>query len=188
MKNAIILHGLAGKDEYYDERYPNGSNSHWLPWLQKHLMINEVKADTPEVPRPFEFNYESWVSEVERFETTSQTTLVGHSMGGGFWIRYLTEHPEVIVDRVILVAPWVNVNHEEDTDFFDFEIDPAIAEQANKFVIFASDNDSLEVQNSIAFLRNTLQMAILKDFHNYGHFTLKHMGTPVFPELLDACL
>lgn len=188
MRNAIIQHGYTGKKEYYNEESASSSNSHWLPWLQKQLMIHEFKADTPEIPHPFEFNYDTWVKEVERFEITPETTLVGHSMGGGFWIRYLSEHPEVFVDQVVLVAPWLNPAHEKATDFMDFALDPLITDRANKFVIFASDDDSLEIQNSISLLREKLPHATFKEFQNYGHFTLKSMGTTAFPELLEAII
>ena len=86
MKNAIILHGLCSQKKYYNPETPSGSNSHWLPWLQKQLMVNGFKADTPEVPFVYEPKYEAFVKEVERFDITPDTTLVGHSMGGGFWV------------------------------------------------------------------------------------------------------
>jgi hypothetical protein len=117
MRNVILLHGLPGKREYYDASHPSASNSHWFPWLQKQLMINDIKTDTPEVPFAYEMKWDSWVKEVERFEIGPNTTLVGHSMGAGFWVRYLSEHPELKVDKVILVAPWLNLNHEKDTIF-----------------------------------------------------------------------
>ena len=84
MKNAILLHGLPSEKEYYNPDRPSSSSSHWFPWLQKQLLMKEIKADTPEVFRAFEMNWELWVKEVEQFEITENTTLVGHSMGGGF--------------------------------------------------------------------------------------------------------
>jgi len=63
-------------------------------------------------------------------------------MGAGFWIRYLTENPKVTVDKVVLVAPWLNPDHEYDFDFFDFEIDQSITDRVGESVIFSSDNDS----------------------------------------------
>jgi predicted alpha/beta hydrolase family esterase len=188
MRNAIILHGLADQKEYYGDKYPNGSNSHWLPWLQKRLITHDIKADTPDVPRPFDFDYQAWVKEVERFEMTTETTLVGHSMGGGFLLRYLSERPDLVVDKVILVAPWLNLNHEEKTDFFDIEIDPSILDRVGKLVIFASDNDDVVVQDSIALLKEVIPNATYKEFHEYGHFTLRSMGTDDFPELLEVIL
>jgi len=151
-------------------------------------MLNDFKADTPEVPYPFKFNWDSWVKEIERFEITSETTLIGHSMGGGFWARYLSEHPELSVDKVVLVAPWLNLRNEEDTSFFDFELDPGIAEHANKFIIFGSDNDHPDVTNSVNFLKEKLPNNTFRSFHNYGHFCYKDMKTNEFPELLEAVL
>lgn len=188
MKNAIILHGLPSKKEYYSNKYPSASNSHWLPWLQKQLMIHDIKADTPEVPNVYDPKWELFVREVERFDITPETVLVGHSMGAGFWVRYLSEHPDIFVDKVILVAPWLNLNHEYDLTFFDFEIDPVIVSHANKFIIFASDNDQQSVQDSVTFLQDKIPTAIFTTFHNYGHFTLRSMQTDAFPELLESIL
>ena len=188
MKNAILLHGLPSKKEYYNGKYPSASNSHWIPWLQKQLLVNEIKADTPEVPHAFDMDWDSWVKEVERFDVTPDTTIVGHSMGGGFWVRYLSEHPEVFINKLVLVAPWLNLNHEEASTFFDFEVDPGIIERTKEMIIFASDNDQSSVQNSVKFLRGKFPSATYREFHEYGHFTLKSMKTNAFPELLEAIL
>lgn len=188
MRNAVILHGLTDQEEYYSPNSPSSSNAHWLPWLQKRLMINNIKADTPEVPYPFNFDYSSWVREVERFEINQDTTLVGHSMGGGFWLKYLSEHPEITLDKVILIAPWLNLSHEAKTDFFDFEIDPSIVGRTNNFIIFGSDNDSSEVQVSVNFAKEKLPNIVYREFHNYGHFCYLDLKTDAFPELLKVVL
>jgi predicted alpha/beta hydrolase family esterase len=188
MRNAIILHGLPSKTEYYDPAYPSASNSHWLPWLQKHLMIQDIKADTPEIPNVYEPSYKLFVKEVERFDISPLTMLIGHSMGAGFWVRYLTEHPEVTIDKVVLVAPWLNLDHEYDIDFFDFEIDPSITDRVNEFVIFSSDNDGASMQESVRYIKEKLPRAFVKEFHQYGHFTLGSMKTNAFPELLEVLL
>ncbi|HEY1646177.1 MAG TPA: alpha/beta hydrolase, partial [Candidatus Saccharimonadales bacterium] len=155
---------------------------------QRQLILHDLKADTPEVPYPFKFNWESWVEEVERYGIKPDSILVGHSMGGGFWVRYLSEHPEVSVDRVVLVAPWLNLKHEEKTGFFDFEVDPGIVERTNKFVIFVSDNDHPDVQASVNFLKEKLPNVTFRPFHNYGHFCYRDMKTTEFPELLEEVL
>lgn len=188
MRNAILLHGQPSKEEYYNPGRPSASNSHWFPWLQKELLMKEIKADTPEVFREYELLWESWVTEVERFTIGPETTLVGHSAGGGFWVRYLSEHPEVFVDKVILVAPWMNTHHEEDSDFYDFEIDPGIVERAKEFVIFSSDNDGQEMKDTINLLIEKLSNITVREFHDYGHFTQRTLKDNKFPELLEACL
>src|ERR1035437_2663493 len=123
MKNAILLHGRPGKEEYYDSNIPSASNAHWFPWLQKQLLVHDVKADTPEVPFAYEPKWELWTKEVERFEIGPETLLVGHSTGAGFWVRYLSEHKDLKVGKVILVAPYLDMEKEEEPEFFDFELD-----------------------------------------------------------------
>lgn len=188
MRTAILLHGLYTKDEYYDPAAPSPSNAHWFPWLQRQLQLKDIVPHVPEVSFTFKMNWADWLKEVERFEMDENTTLVGHSMGGGFWTRYLSEHPELKVKKVVLVAPWLNVSHEEDTDFFGFKLNPDIVNQAEEFVVFASDNDHPDVQKSVEHLRTELKGANFKDFHNYGHFCYKDLNTDAFPELLEEVL
>jgi uncharacterized protein len=188
MKNAILLHGRPTKAEYYDSAQPSASNAHWFAWLQKQLLVHDIKADTPEVPFAFDPQWDLWVKEAERFEIGPETIVVGHSTGGGFWVRYLAEHPELTVAKVILVAPWLNVKHEDDIDFFDFSFTPEVIKQAGEFVIFSSDNDDEDIQNTVVFLREQLPGVTYREFHNYGHFTLSGLGKVEFPELLEECL
>jgi hypothetical protein len=84
MKNAIILHGGPDKDEYYRANEPSESNKHWIPWLQAQLLKKEIAAATPEIPRSYDRNWLTWHKEVERFDITPETILVGHSTGAGF--------------------------------------------------------------------------------------------------------
>lgn len=187
MNNAILLHGLPSKKEYYDSAQPSASNAHWFPWLQKQLLVNDTKAYTPEVPFVYKMIWDDWVKEVERFELNEDTLLVGHSMGAGFWVRYLSEHPELKVAKVILVAPWLNLDHEYDTDFFDFDLN-LTALQSQNIVIFNSDNDSQDVQDTVMHLQTKLPKIRTVDFHNYGHFCYRDLKTDAFPELLKEAL
>ena len=109
-------------------------------------------------------------------------------MGAGFWIRYLTEHPELTVDKLVLVAPWLNPDQKYDFDFFDFEIDQSINERVSEFIIFTSDNDGQDVKQTVEILEEKFPGAAVKVFHGYGHFTLRSMKTNAFPELLEVIL
>lgn len=188
MKNAILLHGRPSKAEYYDKGVPSASNAHWFAWLQKQLLTHEIKADTPEIPHAYKPQWDIWLREVGRFDIGPETILVGHSTGGGFWIRYLSEHPDIVVGKVVLVAPWLNVNHEDDIDFFDFEMDIEIAKRTESLTVFCSDNDSEDILSTVAYLRKTLPGVRFVDFHDYGHFCYKDLKTDAFPELLNQLL
>lgn len=185
MKNAIILHGMPSREEYYDKNYPSTSNAHWVPWLQKQLLCNDIAAVTPEVPFSFRPEWERWCKEVERYEITPDTLLVGHSCGGGFWVRYLSEHPELRVGKVVLVAPWMDPEGDEAGDFFKFTIDPDLAGRTKSLVIFHADNDMGNVHKSVATLREQIKNIGYREFHGYGHFCVEDMHTTEFPELLE---
>ncbi len=188
MKNAILLHGRPGKAEYYDSTIPSASNAHWFPWLQKQLLINDIKADTPEVQFAFKPQWDLWVREVERFEIGPETLLLGHSTGAGFWVRWLSDNPRAKVGKVVLVAPYLDMEKESVPDFFDFKIDKNLSDRTSGLTIFHSDNDQQSVQSTVKFLREELKDFKYREFHNHGHFTHKNLPTDTFPELLAECL
>lgn len=188
MQNAIILHGRPERDEYYSEKYPAQSNSHWLPWLQKQLIVRDIFAVTPEIPISYEPLWERWVKEIERYDITPETILVGHSCGGGFWVRYLSEHKDLKVGKVILVAPWIDVEQQDPNHFFNFEIDPNMASRTKELVVFNSIDDVMEIQTSISKLRKVITGIKYREFDDMGHFTHEYLPSDTFPELLEEIL
>lgn len=84
MKTAIIIHGMPPKEEYFNAEYPSSSNKHWIPWIQKQLILNGILAQTPEMPEPYDPDYTKWYSVFEQFTIDGDTQLIGHSCGGGF--------------------------------------------------------------------------------------------------------
>ena len=189
MKNTIILHGGPSKKEYYDPKAPSMSNANWIPWLQGQLLKQEITAATPEVPHSFDRNWKVWTKEVERFEITPETVLVGHSTGGGYFIKYLSIHPKLKVGKVVLVAPWLYLYHDKTKDFFDdFEIDPNLASRTEGVTVFYSDDDQESVQKTVEIIRTKVKGIKYKEFHNHGHFCYEDMKTVEFPELLEEIL
>lgn len=185
MTNAIILHGKPSEEEYFNPTLPNESNRNWLPWLQKQLLIKGVKADTPEMPRAYDPDWETWCQEVERFEIGPETILAGHSCGGGFWVKYLSLHKDLRVGKVILVAPWMDPDSDETKGFFEnYTIDKHLVARTKDLTIFHSDNDMGNVHKTVAMLRQNLEGVRYQEFHKYGHFCDEDMGTQEFPELL----
>ncbi len=185
MRTAVIVHGTPDKEEYYNPDIPSSSNHHWIPWLQKQLIVRDIAAHTPEMPNAHAPHYPTWKKEFERFDTDENSILVGHSCGGGFLTRWLTEHPERRFAQVVLVAPWVDPFRRKTTDFYDFEIDPQLTNRAANFTILHSDDDMEEVQESVRRLRQIIAGVEYREFHHYGHFCLADMKTQAFPELLQ---
>ena len=189
MKNAIILHGGPSKEEYYDPKIPSMSNAYWIPWLQSQLLKANIPTATPEVPYSFDRNWQVWTKEVERFDITPETIVIGHSTGAGFFVKYLSIHPTIKVDNVILVAPWLDPNGEHTKNFFDdFEIDPDLVSRTKGMTIFNSDNDQESVQKTVEILRHKIKEIDYKELHNRGHFYLHDVNSSEFPELLEFIL
>lgn len=189
MKNAIILHGAPSKKQYYDPDRPSMSNANWLPWLQGQLLKADIPTATPEIPYSFDRNWKTWTQEVERFDISPETILIGHSTGAGFFIKYLSINPEIKVGRVVLVAPWLDPYQEKTKNFFDdFEIDPKLVSRTKGVTVFSSDNDQESVQKTVEILRAKIKGLKYKEFHNYGHFLYEDMKTDKFPELLQEIL
>lgn len=190
MKKVLIIHGWSTKDEYYNPKYPTSSNSHWLPWVSKQLMIRDIHAITIEMPSSYYPEYEIWKKEFERFEIDNETSLIGHSCGGGFIVRWLSENPGVKVANVVLVAPWIGIRPDQPFDkrFFEFDINPNITSQSNKFVIYHSVDDVDVIQESVSMLREEIASVSYREFDSHGHFTLHGMGTVEFPELVDEVI
>ena len=188
MKNAIILHGMPDKEDYYSDNSPSASNSHWLPWLQKQLLVKDIHAITPEIFKCYMPIYELWKSEFEKNTITKNTTLVGHSNGAGFLIRWLSETKNVSVGKVILVAPWLDPNNRNENAFFDFKFDSDLVSRTDKFLIFHSTDDNIEMHESLEIIKDKINNVKIRIFENYGHFTFDSMETDAFPELLEELI
>ena len=188
MKNALLIHGTCDKEEYFDDKYPSLSNSHWFPWLQKQLLIHDIFTQTPEMPEVYKPDYLKWKKEFEQFEVNSETILIGHSGGGGFLLRWLSEIKPVI-NKLVLVAPWLDPLKQETTDFFDFDIDKNIQDRLKEMHILTSDDEKVDgVIESATSLREIFNKACVHTFHHLGHFTFEEMKTEKFPELLKIIL
>ena len=191
MKNAIILHGMPTKENYYNPDRPSQSNSHWLPWLAQQLIVRDIYAVTPEIPKAYETVWERWLKEVERFDINENTMLVGHSCGGGFWLRYLSERSKLKVNRVALVAPSFGLGWDEEDRqamFDDFNLDSELVSRTKGIVVFNSTDDRDSIQESVKTVLGTVKNVKYKEFTGRGHFTESTMHSTEFPELLEELI
>lgn len=180
MKNVIIIHGKPSKENYYDPALGTSSNFAWIPWLQKQLLVRDIMPNVPE--------YNSWKCEFERFDVTPDTTLVGHSMAGGFLLRWLSENSDASPARVVLVAPSLDPLRKNETGFCEFEIDSTITDRT-QLIVMTSDNDSDKAETSRQMIIDALPAADIRMFSGYGHFTPEHqLGKETLEELLDIIL
>jgi hypothetical protein len=186
IKTAVIVHGTPDKEEWFDDQHPSCSNSHWIPWLQKQLLIAGYHAETPEMPLAYWPVYQDWKEHFERFPVGKDSILVGHSCGGGFLLRYLSEHA-ITPARVVLVAPWLDPLKSRDAELFNFSLDETIGIRTDLHILY-SDNDMESVDMTVSYLKTSLSNIKAHLFSGYGHFCLGDMKTGAFPDLLHLCL
>lgn len=182
--NAILIPGRPDKEQHYDPNLPSNSQNYWFAWLQRQLILKDIHAVAIEPPFPFRPRYGEWKKEFERFDITSNTLLIGHSCGGGFLVRWLSEHKDIKVGKVILVAPWINPDNYEvsDTaDFFDFEIDSYFPERTKGTTVFVSSDDEPSVVKTVDMLKEQVRGLNVQQYTDRGHFMTKE-----FKELLEV--
>lgn len=101
-------------------------------------------------------------------------------------MRWLSEN-KVEVDKVILVAPWLDPLEKKvlDNGMFDFEIDPSIVERVGDFAMFYDKSDDDYIIESVKKIEKGIKGINLVKLQNMGHFTFSDMKTNEFPELVD---
>lgn len=189
MKTAIIVHGMPSREEYF-ETGQRSSKHHWLPWMKCELEARGIATVTPEMPEPYEPHYKKWKTVFEQFSVNEETVLIGHSCGAGFLVRWLSENP-ASAGKVILVAPWMDPDHQEKelvTDFFDFSIDSSLVKKTKGVTVFISSDDDVPMLKTVELLKERIAGLVVVEFSNKGHFTEADMGTNEFPELLKEVL
>ncbi len=186
MKTAILVHGMPSKEEYLDLNDPSASNGQWFPWLQKQLSVLGIVAQTPEMPEPYRPNYENWKKVFEQFILDEETILVGHSCGGGFLVRWLSEN-KVKVGKVILVAPWINPKSTEVVPgFFDFIIDPNLVAKTDELHLFISSDDEQDELDTARMIEEKVSGVEMHRFTDKGHFCIGfNLPDEQFPEVLE---
>lgn len=183
---------MPDKEEVLGNEWPSPSNSHWLPWVQKQLTRVDVLCQTPEMPISYDPVYEKHEYVLNQFVINKETVLVGHSCGGGFLIRYFSEHKEIIPKKIILVAPWLDPDNylkekNPNSNYFDFEIDGDLANRVKVECIYSTDDEKY-ILDSVDIINNNIKGVDYFVFNDKGHFTEPDLGTKEFPEIIDRIL
>ena len=127
------------------------------------------QCQTPELPHPYRPSYAEWKETFDCFKPQKLSLLVGHSAGGGFAIKYLQEH-KLKLEKLILVAPWLDPEREFD-DFLQTDLKPTALNSIDEVhLIFSEDDDEAERQTKDRLLAAYPQI-VFHDYLNFGHFT-----------------
>lgn len=186
MRNAIIVHGKPSREKFESPDYPGPHRANWLPWIGGQLESRGFQVAIPEFPVPCAPDYDAWVPIFEREVIGEKTALVGHSYGAGLLLRWMSEHRDVEVDKLVMVAPWLDPDHKYGT-LSEFTVDPRLSERClGGVAVFYSSCDDAGVKVSVQRIRREVPRAAMWDIPENGHFLLGNsMVTEEFPELLE---
>lgn len=185
----VIVHGFnSGGKELVDQGRRLQNERDWIPWLKEKIEEKGHEAYNPLMPNFWNPSYEEWKEKFEEFNIDENTVLVGHSLGGGFLLKYLSEN-KISIKKLILVAPSVIAPEEflSIKSFYEYRLDNNLPNRTNGITIFSCDSDLERIREGIDFLEDSLEFKHIK-LKDRGHFIRKDMGTVEFPELLEEVL
>lgn len=187
MANAIICHGVKFKDAFDKMEIPFCA-SYWYPWLQQKLILAGVPTQVPSFTNSW-LPARSYVADVDilsRQQIDTGTIMIGHSCGGGLLVKYLSENPDVKIGHLILVAPWIDAQHQFPQYFNNFAPDPDLPSRVGTMDLFYSTDDHYGdmIIHGCENLESVYPNMRVHKFNDRNHFS-GNMDT--FPELWELC-
>ena len=189
-KQVIIIHGGDSFDSY-DEFLDSLKN--WEVSIDSFLSRNDWKSNlpkdlgegfevlSPRMPNKQNAKYEEWRLWFERMIPfiSNEAVFIGHSLGGIFLVKYLSEnkYPKKIL-KIILVAPPHNQTPETGSFKLEKSLDK-VWEQCQNIHIFHSDDDPIVPVSEAKKYQSDWPKANLQIFKNRGHFNQEY-----FPEIV----
>ncbi|MCI5050941.1 MAG: alpha/beta hydrolase [Candidatus Pacebacteria bacterium] len=155
-------------------------------WSKRYLdFLNEnYEIIRPEMPNKDYANYQAWSIWFEKVipYLRDNVILIGHSLGGGFLMKWLSINIlPVSIKQLHLVAPTNNHNSEDYNlgDFINNEFPGNFSENniPQIYIYHSEDDPEVPLQESESYHKQ-LQNSELIRFKNRGHFL-----DETFPEL-----
>ncbi len=157
MKKCIIVHGCPSDREKNMDPATRTYDKHWMPWIKAKLFESDILTEIPLMPEPWEPTYEKFKTEFSKQIVNEDTTLIGHSCGAAFLVRWLGETKQKI-SKLILVAPWVIADKNNDSrhEFYEYPIDESIKSRVKEIVIFTADNEENDGKKSVEIIHKAI--------------------------------
>ncbi len=184
MNKVVIAHGKPPKDRYVNPAMPKPHVANWFPWAKEQLESKGIPTAIPALPKPYHPVYQDWREVFMRQRIDENTALVGFSAGAEFLLRLLSEEERLTVEKVVIVAPWQDVENKYG-DFSSYNLNPQIRDRVGRLTIISSIDDSDRIQSNACNLAEAMPWAKSLQLNGYGHFMLGNNMTNVeFPELI----
>lgn len=190
----LVIHGgdtfetyeeyMAHLRNYQIESLDYFKRKDWKTSLQERLGEN-FEVITPQMPNRKNARYEEWKIWFEKIIPllNDEVILIGHSMGGIFLAKYLSENnfPKKVLALHLVAAPYdTEVIKESLVDFALEKTVEGLAKYTDKIFIYQSKEDKVVALEDAMKYKRDLPNAELNIFEDRGHFKQEK-----FPELLE---
>lgn len=193
MKQVVFIHGGTTFYEYRD--YLNYLRSKpvrisrltrqrlWFDRLQEDLG-DDFQVLAPVMPNGTNANYDEWAIWFGRIAEVvdDNVILVGHSMGGIFLAKYLSEHdfPKKIRATLLVAAPYEDETRE---DLASFKITGGLEKFAGQGgdVIFYHGTDDIVPLSELKLYKKSVPKAETHELSAQDHFVRE-----AFPEIIET--
>ena len=182
--NIVFCHGVMGPEDNWETREFREIKG-WKDWLQFQVeKDHDVLMQIPRFPHAHALlmKYDEWEKIMDKQDINTDTTLIGHSAGGGFILKYMAKHPDLHVKQIVLVAPWADAEDFQPFGFYqDFNLDNDIVKQTDFGCdLLISDDDMPHILTSFDKIMKHVPDIRVHKFSGRGHFLDSE-----FPELLQ---
>ena len=191
-KQVVIIHGgdtFATQEIYLDflrkyeiniERYKTDKDD-WKPWIRKMLQEN-YEVIIPQMPNRTNCKYEEWKLWFEKFVPflNDEVILIGHSQGGIFLAKYLSENQFPIRVRAVML---VSAPYDKDSEGYpvlSFSLPSTLNLQTGQVYLYHSKDDPVVPFSALEQYRRALPEAVIRIFEDR-----QHLNQEIFPELLE---
>lgn len=192
-KQVVVIHGGDNFETYeeyldflktFDLKLEHLLRSGWKQSLQGKLGTS-YQIVKPEMPNSWNARYKEWKIWFEKILNLvdKELILVGHSLGGIFLAKYLSEDKlDKDISGVFLIAAPFD---EKDADYklLDFNLSNDLtrfSDQARQIFLYHSKNDDQVPFSDLGKYAKVLPKAKIRIFQDRGHFNQEE-----FPELIE---
>ncbi|CAN5174519.1 hypothetical protein BH09PAT1_BH09PAT1_7310 [soil metagenome] len=192
MQQVVVIHGGNAFENYQDYLASLKSRDVSLEDLRRKDWKGSLATSlgdkfdilTPRMPNSNNARYLEWKIYFENLLPLfdEDIILVGHSLGGIFLAKYLSEnkYPKNIKAIFLIAAPFnTKIRHP----LVDFNLTPPLIRlknQAGKVFIYHSIDDKVVHMANSKFYLKELPEAVMRSFTDRGHFNFESL-----PELVD---
>ena len=189
-KQLLVIHGgdsFPTYEEYIEnlkqETVAPYRGRGWKGGLQQALG-EEYEVLQPRMPNSMNAKYLEWKIWFEKFflYIRDDVILLGHSMGGVFLAKYLSENsfPKRVLATFLVAAPF---DSDGNRRLVEFTLPPSLEgleRQGGKISLYYSKDDSVVSFGELEKYKKVLPNATVRVFEDRGHFNLEE-----FPEIIE---